>query len=110
MALKPVPRQSYFLTKIRRPVTKFVTFPRMCYADANITNQKPGSYSQICRLEYMLIMIKWCALLSLAMLVGGCATNPSNLSWEDRPQIILPPVESVPPTVVPQPIDTDSAS
>jgi len=81
----------------------------MCYAGIDVTDGQAGSCSRPCRLAFI-FMMKWCALLSLAMLVGGCATNPSNLSWEDRPQIILPPVESVPPTVVPQPIDTDSSS
>ena len=48
-------------------------------------------------------MIKWFAMLAVAVLVGGCASNPSNFSWADRPQVLLPESAPAPPPVLPPP-------
>jgi len=48
-------------------------------------------------------MNKWLAMLVLAVLAGGCASNPSNYYWTDRPQVLLPDLPGPPPPTLPSP-------
>jgi hypothetical protein len=48
-------------------------------------------------------MIKWIAMLGLAVMAGGCAVEPTNSSWADRPPVLLPEPETVPPSAAPAP-------
>jgi hypothetical protein len=101
MTLKPASRQ--FLMPVNEEYLKMAADCANLMPLLSITHRGLEMLSRTCRLGGV-VMIKWLALMMLVVLAGGCASNPSNLPWYDRPVVILPEAPTAPPPITPPPV------